>query len=264
MHFLYPSDPLRTKKCDEIYAPEFAAVEGVGFGTSVFSLEEFQGGSFRPYPPLPADTVIVYRGWMLSAPEYESLASAIKAFAAVPLTDANTYALTHYLPNWYPLLAEFTPETRVFPADVDLTAALQCPGWDEYFIKDYVKSLKTSIGSRISTPEQALTIASEMRQFRGKIEGGFCVRRVENFLTETEKRYFVMNSTPCSMEGDIPVMVTECAWRIRSPFFSVDVVKRADGELRIVEIGDGQVSDVVGWTPEIFAKNLANCFSKRN
>lgn len=39
-----------------------------------------------------------------------------------------------------------------------------------------------------------------------------------------------------------------------SPFFSVDVALREDGAERIVEIGDGQVSDLVGWSPERFAE----------
>jgi hypothetical protein len=33
----------------------------------------------------------------------------------------------------------------------------------------------------------------------------------------------------------------------------VDVVQRADRVWRVVEIGDGQVSDLVGWTPDQFA-----------
>ncbi|MEI9863632.1 MAG: hypothetical protein WDN00_03560 [Limisphaerales bacterium] len=67
-----------------------------------------------------------------------------------------------------------------------------------------MKSLKTSIGSKINTPEQAVIVASEMRQFRDTIEGGFCVREVESFLSETEKRYFVLNSVPHAMSGEIP------------------------------------------------------------
>jgi ATP-grasp domain, R2K clade family 3 len=43
-----------------------------------------------------------------------------------------------------------------------------------------------------------------------------------------------------------------CADAISSPFFSVDVARRADGVDRIVEIGDGQVSDLVGWSIERF------------
>jgi hypothetical protein len=264
VHFLYPSNPLRTKRCDELYAAEFAAVEAAGFNASVFSLEEFQAGSFHAFPNLPADASVIYRGWMLSPADYESFASAISQSGSSLLTDAKTYLLTHHLPNWYPLISEFTPETRVFSANADLANELRSLGWNEYFIKDYVKSLKTSIGSKISTPEQAVIVASEMRQFRDTIEGGFCVRRVENFLPETEKRYFVLNSVPCSMSGKIPFIVSECASRIQSPFFSVDVVQRTDGALRIVEIGDGQVSDLVGWTPARFAEILGEHFGKKN
>ena len=260
MHFLYPSDPLRTKQCDEFYAAEFSAVEAAGFNASVFSLEEFQAGSFRAFPNLPADATLIYRGWMLSPADYENLVSGISQSGARSLTDAKTYLSTHHLPNWYPLISEFTPETRVFPANADLATELHSVGWNEYFIKDYVKSLKTSIGSRISTPEQAAIVASEMRQFRGTIEGGFCVRRIEDFLPETEKRYFVLNSTPCSMNGEIPSIVSECVRRIKSPFFSVDVIQRTDGVLRVVEVGDGQVSDLVGWTPARFAEILSQIY----
>jgi hypothetical protein len=251
MYFLYPSDPLRPKRPDEFYAAEIAAVRAAGFGASVFSLEEFQAGSFVASPPLPAATII-YRGWMLSLPDYEALVAAILQSGAQPFTDTTAYLSTHHLPNWYPSIAKFTPETRIFPATVDLAAELHTLDWPAYFIKDYVKSLKTSIGSLVSTPEQAAIVASEMRRFRGTVEGGFCVRRVESFLPETELRYFVLNSVPHSAAGAVPSIVFECALRIRSRFFSVDVVQRADGVLRVVEVGDGQVSDIVGWTPEQF------------
>ena len=39
-----------------------------------------------------------------------------------------------------------------------------------------------------------------------------------------------------------------------SRFFSVDVAKRDDGVLRVVEVGDGQVSDLVGWSVERFVE----------
>ena len=44
--------------------------------------------------------------------------------------------------------------------------------------------------------------------------------------------------------------VAFCARAIASPFFSVDIARRRDGVERIVEIGDGQVSDLVGWSIE--------------
>jgi hypothetical protein len=263
VHFLYPGDPLRSRNCDEFYAAEFAAIQAAGFAASTFSFEEFQSGSFRSFPSLASDATTVYRGWMLSASEYQDLEMSVAGAGARLLTDTRTYLSAHHLPNWYPLISEFTPETRVFPADVDLATELKSLRWSEYFIKDYVKSLKTSVGSRISMPEQATKVASEMQRFRGSIEGGFCVRRVESFLPETEKRYFVLNHRPYSMNGEVPAIVLSCAERIKSKFFSVDVVARADDVLRIVEIGDGQVSDLVGWTTVRFAEAFAKSFKEK-
>jgi hypothetical protein len=50
-------------------------------------------------------------------------------------------------------------------------------------------------------------------------------------------------------------------WRNR--FYSVDIVERNDGVLRIVEIGNGQVSDLVGWTPEQFVSIFNDIQSSR-
>jgi hypothetical protein len=103
VHFLYPGDPLRTKKCDEVYAAEFLAVQAAGFATSVFPFEEFQAGSFRTFPSLQEGATIVYRGWMLSTTEYDALVSAIIAAGGRPLSDTKTYLLAHHLPELVPI-----------------------------------------------------------------------------------------------------------------------------------------------------------------
>ncbi|MEI2726090.1 MAG: ATP-grasp domain-containing protein [Verrucomicrobiota bacterium] len=64
--------------------------------------------------------------------------------------------------------------------------------------------------------------------------------------------------------GEAPPIVHECAKRLRSRFYSVDVVQRIDGGLRVVEVGDGQVSDLVGWTPEQFVSRFTTHFSHKN
>lgn len=102
-----------------------------------------------------------------------------------------------------------------------------------------------------------------MKRFRGIIEGGFCVRRVEDFVPKMERRYFVVDGVPhaTSMEAPPPSIVFECTKRLASRFYSVDVARRTDGALRIVEVGDGQVSDLVGWTPVAFATVLGEHFA---
>jgi hypothetical protein len=252
---------LSSRRPDEQYAEEIAAIENAGFTLSLFSLEAFESGEFRATPPLPPGAEILYRGWMLSTEKYSSWVDAIKASGATPFTHLSYYLASHHLPNWYPSIADLTPETRIFAPESDLAAELRALGWREFFIKDFVKSLKTVGGSKISNLEQLPELIAHMRQFRGSIEGGFCVRRFEEFRPETEKRYFVINGTPYAESGTIPEIVLEASRRLRSRFYSVDIIQRADGVLRIVEVGDGQVSDLVGWTPQRFAAVLHQSFA---
>ncbi len=92
-----------------------------------------------------------------------------------------------------------------------------------------------------------------MAHFRGQIEGGVCVRRVEALDPASEVRFFVRAGRAFGAEGAaVPDLVRDVAGRIASPFFSVDIARRADGVQRVVEVGDGQVSDLVGWTPAQF------------
>jgi len=90
------------------------------------------------------------------------------------------------------------------------------------------------------------------------------VRRVEDFLADTERRFFVLDGVPHSAADEVPPIVHECAKRLRSRVYSADVVQRADGQFRVVEVGDGQVSDLVGWKPERFASILAEHFQHEN
>lgn len=251
-HFLFPTHPLKPAAVEEMFADQLRALRSAGFSASLCSDSVIQNG--RPLRNVPAGATVVYRGWMLNASEYGRLAEAIASASATPLTSPAEYLAAHHLPNWYPLIAEFTPETRVLPATADLEAELRSLHWGAFFIQDYVKSLKTSRGSIIRDPSEIGAVVSEMQEFRGEIEGGLCVRRVEAFLADTEQRYFVLRGKPFSAMGErVPALVEHVATRVPSPFFSVDVIRREDGALRVVEVGDGQVSDLVGWSPATFA-----------
>ena len=254
MHFLYPSDPIQPRQPDEPFQDQANEMQRLGLGVSIVCLEELGETTCRIRNPIPSGATVVYRGWMLALTEYEKLLRLIYSHQASALISLETYLACHYLPNWYPLISELTAETRVFPIDCDLVAQLTSLGWEKFFIKDYVKSLKTSVGSVISKPQDITLVLAEMQKFRGKIEGGICVRRFEDFVPNSERRYFVIKGKPHAASGSVPELVLECARRISSPFFSVDVATRADGILRVVEIGDGQVSDLVGWESARFAE----------
>ena len=255
-HFLFPSDPLDPRRADEHFASQSAALRGAGFSASLVSDRVFDDGA--PLTNLPAGEV-VYRGWMVNGAQYANFIAAVERSGSAPITSASQYLLAHHLPKWYPLLRDLTPETVVYAEDVDLETELRKLGWSGYFIKDYVKSLKTSRGSRITDPAEAGRVVEDMRRFRGAIEGGICVRRVEDFVASTEVRYFVLRGRAYGPDGQTPPVIVETvAERIDHPFFSVDVIATTSGVLRVVEIGDGQVSDLVGWSAESFVRIWRN------
>jgi hypothetical protein len=253
VQFLFPCDYFDKKKPDDIYQSQYGALKAIGMSVSTIDVDNIEKSKILP--TLQTGEPVVYRGWMLNENKYTALVKKIRSSNAEPFTDVEAYLAVHHLPNWYPLLENFTPETVVLSENADLEYELKQLGWNAFFIKDFVKSLKTSVGSIIRKPEEIGVVVAEMTKFRGEIEGGLCIRRVEEFQSETEKRYFIIfgKAFASDPEETIPDIVLECAKRIKSSFISIDVIVRADGIQRIVEVGDGQVSDIVGWSPERFA-----------
>jgi hypothetical protein len=259
MHFIFPSDPIDPRVIDEFFKHQAKVLEPDGY--SLFSLE-----NKRVTCRIPAGQRVMYRGWMLNIDDYLLLTGLVERAEGTMLTTPRQYLNTHHLPNWYPLLSDFTSETVIFPSEqlhsagFDLVAELRNLGWEKFFLKDYVKSLKTAMGSLIDNAEDAPKVMALMEQFRGVIEGGLCVRKYEPDLGE-EQRYFIMNGQVAGTsyrERDIE-MLNSVAKRIDSPFYSVDIAYDAHGRTRLIEIGDGQVSDLVGvWTPERFKECSEN------
>lgn len=258
MHLLYPSDPFDKANVEQAYAEEFAAVNVLGLSCSLFSFEDFESGRLRAKPALPGGAKIVYRGWMMTPEAYARLVDAVAASGAQMLTHAGEYRRCHYLPEWYPQCLDWTPETIVTDKSADFVKLVQGKQWPAYFVKDYVKSLTTQRGSVAASPEGIAEVVALIEQYRGVVEGGVCIRKFEELLPDTEERYFVLNRTAFSRDGMVPPLVRAVAARISSPFFSVDTVMAASGELRLIELGDGQVSDRKQWGPEQFAAMLAS------
>jgi hypothetical protein len=274
-YFLFPADPLNERVIDVEFQPQAKAVTDAGFGYSILNLETQVIRSPRAVTPLGQDNVI-YRGWMLNEKEYDKLVEVVDIYGGKLRTSKEQYYYTHHIPNWHVMLSDMTAETLVFPIetiDFDDTDELwdrffernlKRTGWRECFVKDYVKSLKTAGGSMVRSAADLRRVVEEMTKFRGEIEGGLCIRQFEEYVPETEVRFFVVDgkiyspTIPTSTNKFVTKMylpmANEVAGRITSPFFSVDIAMRADFEPRVVECGDGQVSDLVGWTPEEFAK----------
>jgi hypothetical protein len=255
---LYPSNPFKKNEPDEDYADEYLAASEKALNCALFSIEDFETGKFRSRPNLVTGDRVLYRGWMLTPTSYSALASSIKSYGSSPITNLTDYALCHYLPNWYERCKAFTPATVFASRTDDFPSTVAGLNWNKFFVKDYVKSLTTSRGSIANTSSEISEVVNAIEKYRGQIEGGVCIREFETFDPGSEERYFVVNGRACGRDSYVPELVQEVAKRISSPFFSIDVTQRSDGTLRLIELGDGQVSDRKKWGLDTFVQLLSH------
>lgn len=256
MRVLFPFSPLNEKEADGPFHEEYLRLKELGTECSLFDFDSIQFDEFRPKPRLIEGETVLYRGWMFNHGLYTKLSNFIKNKGAKMVTDPDTYLKSHHLPNWYDNVREFTPETITIECEGDVIQTVEQLGWTAYFVKDFVKSNYNERGSIATTPQEIMEIIDLIKTYRGEIEGGVAIRRVEAFVEESEKRYFVINGTAYAQKGHVPAIVNEIVKRHNAPFYSVDMIKNTDDEWRLIEIGDGQVSDRKSWDPVAFCDIL--------
>jgi ATP-grasp domain, R2K clade family 3 len=262
-HFLFPASPLDGRMIDPDFQDQAIALKLAGFSTSVLTDDMKLIGDLRT---APEDTVVVYRGWMMDTEGYQNYTDTLLRRPLKPLTSPEQYVATHHFPNWYPLLERYTPESVSFGNSLETPervynfalGAFAATSGMKLQIKDYVKSLKTAGGSVVSSADEIKEVLANMEKFRGTIEGGIVLRKFEEFYPGSEVRYFVINGKFYGQNSMFDLrhmnILDLMSRSVPSPFYSVDIALRVDGVARIIEVGDGQVSDLVGWTPDRFAE----------
>ena len=256
MRILYPFNPVKPSEADEPYQEEFLAVKEKGGECSLFDFDMLEFDEFKPKPAISEGENVLYRGWMMTPDKYGKFIDHIRRRGGKPIVDLETYVSCHHISGWYELCCEFTPETKLFQNDENLVGNAKLLNWPRYFVKDYVKSNSTERGSIADSAEEIADIVGLIEKYRGSVEGGVALRAVENYVNNTEMRFFVLHGKVFSPGVSPPEWVEEIAKRINSPFFSVDVFQRSDGIYRLVELGDGQVSDKKSWSVEDFSRML--------
>lgn len=257
MRILYPCNPLNPQEPDQPFTDEWVAVQQLGISVSLFAYDDLSFGDFKPRPRIESGETVLYRGWMFNLIAYQAFTDLIYKSGGKTVTSAAEYAHCHHLNQWYSACADLTPETVFLEKGSNYLEQISHLNWDAYFIKDFVKSNTDAQGSIANTPEQAINIIERIEQYRGELEGGIAVRRVEQFLPQSEQRYFVVNGTAYSPTSTVPALVQTVTERIDAPFYSVDIAQTLEGQERIVELGDGQVSERKTWSLDRFVKMLA-------
>jgi hypothetical protein len=130
LSLLYPQSVLEIRMPDEMIRGEVQAMEATGRNIHLIDTESLTSGPARIRPPLDPGTRVVYRGWMLTHGEYMNLATSVERSGGSCFTSPEQYVATHHLPNWYPIVKDYTPETVFLDTDADLVSELQRLGWD--------------------------------------------------------------------------------------------------------------------------------------
>jgi hypothetical protein len=265
---LVPGDPLRARRADEHFAAEAEAAKDAGMTVALVDHDaltepEWAGGTTRAVSRVPADGgQAVYRGWMLRSEQYAAFAGALAGRGVTLRTSAAAYRQAHELPGWYAALTSVTPESVWTDGDGQADFLAACAKLDAgpAVLRDYVKSMKHYWDEAAFIPDvgdraAAWKVASRFRELRDEeFTGGIVLRRFEDFTSAEVRTWWVEGvcrlATPHpDTPGSPPPSDLDLAWLaplvgpLGLPFVTVDLVLRADGAWRVVELGDGQVSD---------------------
>ncbi|MGW5670047.1 ATP-grasp domain-containing protein [Micromonospora sp. NPDC003776] len=265
MLLLFPADPLRPRRPDPHFAPEADATRAAGAAVALVDHDLLAAGGdpARAVAGVRAPGHAVYRGWMLSSNRYADLAGALAARDVSLWTTPARYRRAHELPGWYAALAAVTP-TSTWTAGADRAAfdeARHALGPGPAVLRDYVKSAKHHWHEAAFVPDledgdAAWRIAGRLRELRqDDFTGGFVLRRFEA-LTGAEVRTWWIDGR-CALVGAHPdtpeespesdrpdvSLIASAVAALDLAFVTVDLARHADGRWRVVELGDGQVSD---------------------
>jgi hypothetical protein len=261
---LVPANPLRPRQADEHFAPEATAAREAGITVALIDHDALAepGGAERAVARVPdASAVALYRGWMVSARQYSSLEEALTAKGVRLRTNAEQFRRAHELPGWHHALAAVTPQAAWTDGDDEAGFGLACKSLaaGPAVLRDYVKSMKHRWHEAAYIPDvadhaAAWKVASRFRELRDdEFTGGFVLRRFEDFPSAEARTWWVdgacaLTSAQPDTPGDLPpdIDLSPFAPLIRDlglPFVTADLALRADNRWRLIELGDGQVSD---------------------
>lgn len=256
--FILPSHPFSIKEVDPSYEEEFNLLKNEGFKVYLINIDELD--TTKIYPNYEEEKLI-YRGWMLNHENYEKLNNKVNKNLIV---SPKEYLYSHHIVHWYDEIKEDTFETYFTDLSnaSDLFKKLQ---WKEAFVKDYVKSIKTGKGSIVDSTNDIERLKDDILKYKGFIEGGLVFRKVERFDKTSETRFFVLNgkiNVPKEVPEDMFNLAKKITEKHNAFFYTIDIIKQ-DNNYKVIEIGDGQVSDMVGWNPKDFIK-IFNTLKNKN
>ncbi|MFF3562113.1 ATP-grasp domain-containing protein [Streptomyces sp. NPDC002574] len=263
-------DPLRPARCDPHFAPQAAAARAAGAEVALLDHDALlRGDTDEAVRRVPRGLGAVwYRGWMIPAAAYAELDTALAGRGVHLLTTPGMYRAAHELPGWYAAFAEMTPTSAWMPCepgrppgpDALARAAARLPAGPG-IVKDFVKSRKHEWDEACYLPDLADTpavhavVSRFVERQEDSLTGGIVLRAFEDFRRDTgEARIWWLDGEAVLATGhpDTPGLrpvpdldpVRPLVRGLDCRFVATDLARRTDGTWRVVEVGDGQVSDL--------------------
>jgi hypothetical protein len=279
-YILFCENPFEPNKVDADYEEEFIAAKQNDFDTLLYNFEDLTSddrfeNATRKIKPSDKLENVIYRGWMLPPNQYTVLYNALLKKNFKLINSAEQYKNCHYLPDSLRFISNRTPKTVFEQYENEssigkLIEKTKVFGDKPVIIKDYVKSEKHDWETAcfVSNASEIVKLKQIINNFialRGKyLNEGIVVREFIQLndlaihsksgmpLTE-EYRLFFCNKRLVGIydyweEGQYKLEkpgtkeFEDIAKEIDSNFFSMDIARQKNGELIIIELGDGQVA----------------------
>lgn len=263
---IFPRDPLVSEQADPVFAEEVEAAEALGIDYGLVDHDQlihdeafFLSNVGDPYGE--DRRPCIYRGWMMRSEQYARLDIALIRKGTKMRTSGQAFAMAHEIPGWFPYFEEFTSETGwTSTPDTSRLVDLAAKMGGAAVLRDYVKSQKHYWLEACFIPDlhdthHLLGVARRFRELQGgSFEGGFVLRSFEDYLGPEIRTWWVNGNCvlktahPDTCDDPIPEVDVDGlrthVERLGNPFITIDLAQRfSDGEWRVIEVGDGQVSE---------------------
>jgi len=280
INFLFCNHPLYKNRVDEDYEMEYQEA-GLEYPCALFSYEELEKGKLSLYGE-DISGLTIYRGWMMKPSLYRKFYSMLEEKGIILINSPEEYERYHLLPGWYEDFKDYT-SASVWETEGKLDNAINMTKKLEgsYIVKDYVKSRKhewydACFIKDITVEEQAEKVIENFINRQGAaLVGGVVLRQFEDLkhigyheksgmpLSE-EYRVFIfagrvmviddywLENKTISLSKEENEWIQMLASKVKSNFVSMDIARKADGSLIIMEFGDGQVSGIQQIRPDCF------------
>lgn len=275
--FLFNCDEHNPNLPDEQYVDEFEYLNERRVRTFLFDFSDIQEGEEIRLPKAIEKTYIIYRGWMLNEFQYDRLYDALKEKNYEMIVDKYCYRECHYLDYWYPKLQRLTAKSVYSHGLVDdqsIIHMLESFGNKSVIVKDYVKSRKHEwyescfIEDASDTKKAMEVIHHFIERQAENFAGGLVLREYLDIvktgvhfeshmpISEEIRIYCYKHEPICfisywsggmvQMDRSFIEAIDKCAI-LDSPFYTIDLAKKTDGQWVLIEVGDGQVSHLRGY-----------------